>query len=215
MAAPTTGFKTIVRTTAATAYDTKAERLAAWAGLSTIDTGANPLDFSTVDISGGAANSLVFYLAWKVTANGGNTLVDNFRIWDETGSPDGWGFTQAATKLYMASLKFEAAGTYGTAYVINAVTSTYNDGTYGFGGSIPGVNGIARAGAPSQNAYSGVGGTNIDITTIGTTDDWVGVALYLAVGAGEVTGTYKGSATSTPPATVGKEFAGSFQYDYS
>ena len=200
MAAPTTGFKKFARTKAVADLDTLAERIGATVGwgsgdFTTVDTGANPLDMGTIDISGGAANSLVFYLTWKPTANGGNTLVDNFRLWCETGSPDYWGFTLAGTYLKMAAMKFEA-GTNGQAYVINATTGSYTWAN------------INQAGAGSQNVYSGNGNTSINITTIGTTEDIVGAALYLAVADNEVTGTYQGT-------TSGKEFRGSFRYDYS
>lgn len=196
MAAPTTEFKTFARTTAAIALDTRAERLAAWTGFTAVDTGTNPLDFGTVDISGGAANSLVFYLGWKVTANGGNTLVDNFRIWNEITTPDYWGFTLAGTHLKSAAMKFEVGGVNGQTYVADATTSSY---TY---------TDIEVAGAPVQNVYAGDGATSINITTVGTTDDIVGAALYLAVAAAEITGTYTG-------VTSGKEFRGSFRFDYS
>lgn len=196
MAAPTTAFKTFARTTAVIALDTRAERLAAWAGWTTVDTSSNPLDFGTVDISGGAANSLVFYLGWKVTANGGNTTVDNFRIWNETSSPDYWGFTLAGTHLKKAAMKFEAGGANGQTYAVDAVTGTYT------------FTDIELAGAPAQNCYAGDGATSIDVTTVGTTDDVVGNALYLAVADNEITGTYQGT-------TAGKEFRGSFRFDYS
>lgn len=201
MPSPTSSFKKFLRTKATTDLDTKAERIGATVGwgsadFSTVDTGANPLDFGTVDISGGANNSLVFYLAWKPTAANGNTLADNFRLWDETGSPDYWGFTQAGTNLKMAPMKFESGGANGQLYVINAVTGTYSWGN------------INQAGAPSQNVYSGAGGTSVDLSSIGSTEDIVSAALYLAIATGETTGTYQG-------VTSGKEFRGSFRYDYS
>lgn len=201
MAAPTTAFKKHPRTLVATTLDTLAERLDAtngWASanFTTVDTGANPLDFGTVDISGGAANSLVFYLAWKVTANGGNTLADNFRVWYETTSPDNWGFTLAGTILKQAPMKYETGGANGQLYTVNAVTGTYT------------WSDVNVAGAPAQNAYAGGGATSVNITTIGTTEDLVAVAQYLAVADNETTGTYQG-------VTAGKEFRGSFRFDYS
>lgn len=200
MAAPTTAFKTFSRTKAAGDLDTKAERIGATVGwgsgdFSVVDTGANPLNFGTVDISAGAAQSSVNYLVWKVTANGGNTTADNFRVWIETSSPDNWGFTLAGTLLRQAPIRFEA-GANGQAYTANAVIGSYAWST------------VNQAGAPAQNAYSGAGATSVDITTIGTTEDLVCVAQYLDVAASEVTGTYQGT-------TAGKEFRGSFRYDYS
>lgn len=202
MAVPTTGFKSFSRTKAYADLDTLAERIGSgtgWGsgGFTTVDTGANPLDFGTVDISGGNANSNVFYLTWKVTANGGNTIVDNFRVWNETSSPDYWGFTLAGTMLRMAPIVWNGSPTYGQNYVINATTGTYT------------WSNINTAGAPSQNAYP-AGGTALscNITTIGTTEDLVAMAMYLAVADNEITGTYQGT-------TSGKEFRGSFRYDYS
>lgn len=202
MAVPSTAFKTFVRSKAYADLDTLAERIGAstgWGsgGFTTVDTGASPLDFGTVDISGGAANSNVFYLAWKVTANGGNTLADNFRVWNETTSPDYWGFTLAGTLLRMAPIVWNASPTYGQNYVINATTGTYSWSS------------INIAGAPAQNAYpAGGAALSCNITTIGTTEDLVVSAMYLAVADNEITGTYTGT-------TSGKEFRGSFRYDYS
>lgn len=200
MAAPSTAFKKHPRTLVATTLDTKAERLDStngWgsANFTTVDASANPLDFGTVDISGGANNSLVFYLAWKVTANGGNTLADNFRVWYETTSPDNWGFTLAGTALKQAPIRYEA-GANGQLYAVNATIATYT------------WTDVNVAGAPAQNAYSGAGATSVDISTIGTTEDIVAVAQYLAVADNEITGTYQG-------VTAGKEFRGSFRFDYS
>src|SRR3990172_287421 len=197
MAAPTTAFKTFSRTTATTALDTRAERITAFNSTFTaVDTGANPLDMGTVDISGGAANSLVFYLTWKASNNGGNTLADNFRVWYETTSPDDWGFTLGGTLAKQAAMKFEAGGANGYTYVANATTSSYT------------FSNVNVAGAPAQNAYGGDGALSVNLTTIDTTDDIVSLAQYLAVADNEITGTYQGT-------TSGKEFRGSFRYDYS
>jgi len=160
---------------------------------STVDASANPLDFGTVDISGGAANSLVFYLCWKASANGGNTTADNFRVWYEASTD--WGFTLAGTDLKNQGVRFEA-GSNAELYVQNAVTGTYTWAD------------VDVAGAPAQNAWAGDDGTSVDLTTINTTDDMVCAAQYLAVADNEVTGTYQGT-------TAGKEFGGSFRYDYS
>ncbi|MCJ8328330.1 MAG: hypothetical protein MJK08_14660, partial [Campylobacterales bacterium] len=88
MAIPTTRFREIPNNTATTAVDTTAERLAAIAGESTVSTGSgNEADFGTVDISSGAADSSVLTLLWDVTADGGNTSVDTFKLWL---SSNGW-----------------------------------------------------------------------------------------------------------------------------
>jgi len=82
MVAPTVRFRTFPITVTVAELDTAAERLAAIAGQSVVSTGVgNELDFGTVDISGGAANSLVKMLVWDITADGGNTLVEDFLFW--------------------------------------------------------------------------------------------------------------------------------------
>lgn len=207
MAAPTTGFKNIAITLATTALDTVAERRTEFSNGATISTGAgNEWNFGTVDISGGAANSAVKHAMWKVTANGGNTTVDTFKIWISTASgqpADQWGFAQAGTVFKAVALRYEA-GANGAAYVANADATSYTNWT-----AAGVINPFQVATEPgSQNAYSGAGATSVDITTIGTTEDVVGWEGYLAVAAGETTGTYKGLDS-------GKEFRGNFKYSYS
>lgn len=207
MAAPTTVFKNLSIALAATALDTVGERRTEFASGTTISTGAgNEWNFGTVDISGGAANSLVKMAMWKVTVNGGNTLVDTFILWISTaaGQPaDQWGFAQGATTFKAIALRYEA-GANGALYVANAVTTSYTSFTDA-GSIVP----LQVATAPgSQNVYSGVGATSIDITTIDSTDDVVGWEGFLAVAAGETTGTYKGLDS-------GKEFRANFKYSYS
>jgi hypothetical protein len=92
MAVPTTEFRSIPNATTVAAVDTAAERLALATG-DVVSTGAgNELDFSTVDISGGAANSGVKHCWWEVTADGGNTNVQDFLLWLSSNGFDqaGW-----------------------------------------------------------------------------------------------------------------------------
>lgn len=192
MAAPTTRFRTFPNTTATTAVDTAAERLAAISGESTVSTGdGNELDFGTVDISGGAANSAVKHLIWDVTADGGNTTVEDFRFWLSSN-----GFDQAGTVLKMQPVSGADQGTPSNTenYVANAVVGSYTWAT------------APEADPGSQNVYPSDEGSSMALST--TSDDVVMIALYVACAADETTGTYKG-------VDSGYEFRGSFKYSYS
>lgn len=190
MAAPTVRFRAIPIATAGTAIDTAAERIGVISGSSVVSTGAgNELDFGTVDISGGAANSAVKQLIIDFTADGGNTLVDTFKFWL---SSNGW--DQAGTVLKMRAIQ-GADGTPSLTeeYIANATTASYTFST-------------APEVEPSQNLYPSDEGTSMALST--TSDDALMVALYVAVAASETTGTYKGT-------TSGFEFQHSFKYSYS
>ena len=192
MAAPTIRFRTFPRTVTVAELDTAAERLAAIAGESVVSTGAgNELDFGIVDISGGAANSLVFYLLWDVTADGGNTAVEDFRFWLSTN-----GFDQAGTVLKMQPVSGADQGLPSNTenYVADAVTGSYTWAT------------APEADPGSQNVYPSDEGSSMVLST--TSDDGVMLALHAAIAAAETTGTYKGT-------EAGYEFQNSFKYSYS
>ena len=192
MAPPTTRFRTWAITTATTAVDTAGERLAAIAGESVVSTGSgNELDFGTVDISAGAADSAVKMLMWDVTADGGNTTVETFKFWLSTN-----GFDQAGTTVeYVAISGADQTGASNTEnYIQNATTSSYTFAT--LDESEPGA----------QNVYPSDEGSSMVLST--ASDDTIMVALYAAVAASETTGTYSGT-------TSGFEFQFSFKYSYS
>lgn len=192
MAEPTTRFRDWPITLATTALDTAAERLAAVAGESTVSTGGgNELDFGNVDISGGAANSVVKMCAWDVTADGGNTLVDTFLLWL---SSNGW--DQAGTVLKFQPLSGADQGTPSNTenYVQNAVVGSYTWAT------------MPEAEPGAQNVYPSDEGSSMALST--TSDDAIFWASYCAVAASETTGTYKGTDS-------GYEFQHSFKYSYS
>lgn len=192
MAEPTTRFRDIPLTTATTAVDTAAERLASIAGESVVSTGAgNELDFSTVDISGGAANSGVKTFLWDVTADGGNTTVDTFKFWLSSN-----GFDQAGTvvKYQPLSGADQATPSLTENYVANAVVGSYTWTT------------LDESEPASQNVYPSDEGSSMALST--TSDDVIMTALYVAVAAGETTGTFKGT-------DAGYEFQYSFKYSYS
>ena len=192
MAAPTVRFRTFPITVSVAELDTAGERLAAIAGQSVISTGAgNELDFGTVDISGGAANSLVKMLVWDITADGGNTLVEDFLFWLSSN-----GFDQAGTVLKYQPISGDDQGSPSNTenYIVNAVVGSYTWGT--LDESEPGA----------QNVYPTDEGSSMVLST--TPDDVIMVALYVVVADNETTGTFKGT-------DAGNEFQYSFKYSYS
>ncbi len=192
MATPTTRFREIPLTTVATAIDTAAERLAAISGESAISTGVgNELDFGTVNVSGGAADSLVKTMLWDVTADGGNTVVDTFLFWLSSN-----GFDQAGSVLKFIALSGADQGTPVNTenYVVNAITSTYTFVT------------APESEPGAQNAYPSDEGSSMALST--TSDDVIMWAEYVAIAASETTGTYKGT-------DAGFEFQHSFKFSFS
>ena len=180
MAEPTSRFRLIPNTTATTAVDTAAERKATITSQSVVSTGSgNEVDFGTVDISGGAANSGVKHVLWDITADGGNTSASDFRIWLSTS-----GFDQASTKVkYRAVSGADNGSPSNTAnYVANATTSSYTFSDMAT--SLPGA----------QNAYPTNEASSMALST--TSADVVFWAMYLAIAAGETTGTYSGTTSN-------------------
>lgn len=192
MAAPTTIFRDIPLTTATTAVDTAAERLAAISGESTVSTGiGNELDFGNVDISGGAADSGVKTCLWHVSADGGNTVVDTFLLWLSSN-----GFDQAGSIVNFQPLSGADQGAPSNTenYVANAVIGSYTWAA------------MPESEPGAQNAYPSDEGASMALST--TSDDVIMWAEYSAIAAGETTGTYKGT-------DAGYEFQHSFKYSYS
>lgn len=192
MAAPTTRFRLIPNNTAAAAVDTAAERLATITGESSVSTGSgNEADFGTVDISGGANNSDVLTLLWDVTADGGNTAVEAFKLWLSSN-----GFDQAGSVIKFRALSGADQGSPSNTenYVASATTSSYTWGD------------MPESEPGSQNVYPSDEGSSMVLST--TSDDAIMWAMYAAVAASETTGTYKGTDT-------GYELQFSFKYSYS
>lgn len=192
MAEPTTRFRDWPIATTAAELDTSAKRLAAVSGESTVSTGdGNELDFGTIDISSGAANSAVKVCAWDVTADGGNTTVETFKLWLSSN-----GFDQAGTVVKFQPLSGgdNAAPSNTENYVANAVVGSYTWAD------------MPEAEPGTQNVWPTDEGSSMALST--TSDDVVFWAEYLAVASGETTGTYKGTTTDY-------EFQHSFKYSYS
>lgn len=192
MAEPTTRFRKIPLTTAVADIDTAAERLAAITGESVVSTGAgNEADFGTVDISGGAADSGVQTILWDVTADGGNTTVETFKLWLSSN-----GFDQAGSVIKFQPLSGGDQGTPSSTenYVVNATTVSYTWAN------------MPESEPGSQNVYPSDEGTSMVLST--TSDDVIMWAMYAAIASGETTGTYSGT-------TSGYELQHSFKYSYS
>ena len=192
MAAPTTRFRLIPQDTATTALDTAAERLGTITGESVVSTGSgNEVDFGTVDISGGAANSDVKTVLWDVTADGGNTSVDTFKLWLSSN-----GFDQAGSVMKFQPLSGadQSSPSNTENYVADATTSSYT------------WSDMPETEPGSQNVYPSDEGSSMTLST--TSDDVIMWAMYLAIADNETTGTYKGTDS-------GYELQMSFKYSYS
>lgn len=194
MAAPTARFRLIPQDTAVADIDSPAERIAAIAGQSIITTGAgNEVDWGTVDISGGAANSTVKTMLWDITAHGGNDTVETFKLWIPAASI---GFTEAASVVKVQPLCGDDGTPVNTEkYIVNGVVGSYTWAT------------MDETEPGAQNVWPSDEGASMDISS-GASDDAIMWALYLAIANGEVTGTYSGD-------TAGKELQFSHRFSYS
>jgi hypothetical protein len=192
MAEPTTQFRLVPQNTTVAALDTATERLAAIAGESVVSTGAgNEADFGTVDISGGAANSGVLTLLWNVTALGGNTTFETFKLWLSDN-----GFDQAASVLKVQPL----CGDDGTPVNTEKYKANAGTGDYTFANMVEAEPGAINIWPTDEGTSMGATGA--------TSDDVIMWAMYCAIAAGETTGTYKGT-------DAGMELQFSFKYSYS
>jgi hypothetical protein len=192
MAEPTTRFRLFPNDTAEADLNTPAKRLAAVTGQAVKSTGAgNEADFGTIDISAGAANSGVLTLAWDVTADGGNTTVETFKLWLSSN-----GFDQANSKIKMQPLSGadQASPSDTENYEADAVVGDYTWAD--MPGSEPGA----------INVWPSDEGTSMVLST--ASDDVVMWAMYAAIAAAETTGTYRGT-------VAGYELQFSFKYSYS
>ena len=172
--------------------DTAAERLAAIASQAVVSTGnGNEADFGTVDISSGAANSAVQTILWDVTAGGGNTVVEAFKLWLSSN-----GFDQVGSVIKMRPLSGadQVSPTNTANYVANAVVGSYTWAD------------MPESEPGAQNVWPSDEGTSMALST--TSDDVVMWAMYAAIAASETTGTYRGT-------EAGYELQFSFKYSYS
>jgi len=192
MAEPTTRFRLIPQTTAAAALDTAAERLAAISGEAVVSTGeGNEVDFGTVDISGGAADSDVKTVLWDVTADGGNTVVEDFKFWLSSN-----GFDQAGSVMNFQPLSGADQETPSDTenYIAEAGVEDYSWAT------------APESEPETQNLFPSDEGSSMALDT--ASDDVLMWAMYLAIASGETTGTYRGTVTDY-------ELQMSLKYSYS
>ncbi len=193
MAAPIVQFREILLSTPEASLNTEAKRLASITGQIIRSTGAgNEADFSTVDITAGAADSRVVNILWHVSDADGHTLASNFKFWASS-----LGFDDAATKVRMQPLSGADQGSPLDTenYVVNATPASYGSWTD-----------MPETEPASQNVFPSDEDGQMAMVT--TTDDAVMTALYIAVAAGETPGQYRGT-------DAGLELQFSFKYSYS
>ena len=196
MPAPDTIFKTFTRTNAVTETNTAAKRMGTpgLTGEATVAATGAPLDLGIIDISGGQADSTVENMLWRVTGDQGNTLVEDFGAWQLTSQH---GFTIGTSDLKLQELMGDE-GTPGSPqlkYVTSAIVGSYADWA-----TIPTTEGAEVVLHPTDT------GTSMVLST--GSDDAIFWAHYIAVAAGEDTGTYQ-------DLDSGFEFQASFGYSYS
>jgi hypothetical protein len=195
MASPTIQFRLIPQNTPVASLATPTLRKGTITGQSVISTGVgNECDFGLVDISAGANNSDVFTMLWHVADDGGNTLVEAFKLWLSSN-----GFDVAASVLKLQPL----CGNDGTPvltekYILDAIISSYTSWVT-MPESVPG----------SINMWPTDEGTSMVCPgTNGASDDAILWAMYAAIAVAETTGIYKGIDT-------GYELRFSFRVSYS
>lgn len=193
MAEPTTKFRLIPQSIAVAALDTSGKRLAAISGESEISTGSgNEADFGTIDISGGAADSNVLTMLWNVTANGGNTLVETFKLWMSSN-----GFDQVDTVCKARPLMGDDGTPSGDIekYKANAGVSDYT------------FSNMVESEPGAINVWPTDKGTSMSVAG-GASDDAILWAMYLSIASGETTGEYSGL-------SAGMELQFSHKFSYS
>ncbi len=203
MAEPTIRLRGGPKNNAETLYDSPAKRIAAITGdyavtAGTPPAGGNELDFGIIDISGGAAESTVTMIRFDITLDQGNTLIEDLKLFlllaDNGFSATVVNFTDGG--LHTVT---EDPNTNTSRYVIDADSTDY-------AGS-PGWLAVPATEPGSLNLYAPDDLTSLTLAADAANDSimW---ANYLAVGAGEVTGTYVAD-------SAGKEFRYSLTYSYS
>jgi len=172
--------------------NTEAKRLGSITGQSVVSTGdGNEVDFGTIDISAGAANSGVKTVLWDVTADGGNTAVEAFKLWLSEK-----GFDQAGSKIKLQPLSGgdQATPSDTENYELNAGVGDYTWGD------------MPESEPGSQNIFPSDEGASMVLDT--ASDDAIMWAMYAAIAENETTGTYKGTTTDY-------ELQFSLKYSYS
>lgn len=204
---PVTEVWEILTSVADTDIDLPTERVALESGQNySTPTPVLPIDFGTVDFSGGDWTSLVEQFLFKCTTAGGNTVMDDCRLWIPETPTDQWGFANVDTKIYETALSTSDVSTKG---ITEAFKTTGDPAVGDYSGwaemvidSLPGSFNMATADR-SATAIS-----STDITSIGTTEDVYITALYMVVDDGEAAGTYTAL-------TSGFEFRMALRFSFS
>jgi hypothetical protein len=185
--APTTEFRQLFTSTAATAIDSAGERATLASSLTelpVVDAGTAALDFGSVSISEGAANSSIQAVIFRVSSfNDTNSVVDNMRFWVTTS----WSST-TTVQWKAVTLGTEGSGSLWVqnpvlgppaSYIFNTLPTTD-----------PGTSNLLTATGELQLVpYSGVAPNQIS--------DWTqAIVMYIAVAADEQLGTYTGTGTN-------------------
>ncbi|RLC83484.1 MAG: hypothetical protein DRJ03_17070 [Chloroflexi bacterium] len=188
MGAPTTEFKQVPVTTDGSTIEDADLRYTAVNGFSAVDVGT-PLDFGSVSISGGAADSSVQAVVFRVSAFNGATDVTNLRFWVT--------YDFIASTVEWASPKLTAT----TEWVQNPTTSSYTYAT------LP----VSEPGSANLNKADGVTANLTAEVPTGSpaySDTTEAMVMYVAVGATENLGTYTGSGGS-------QDFQYNLKFDFS
>jgi len=190
-------MRQIPNSTAVIAVDTAAERIGVISGSAIVlmgdpPTADSPLDFGTCDISGGAASSDVATALWDVTADGGNTTAEGFKLWLLAADN---GMSAGSSVCDYEALSGDDQGTPSSTenYIVSATASSYT------GNAMP-------ATEPAQNLWPSDEGTSMALST--TSDDAIFFAIWWDIAAGETTGTYEA-------ADSGYELRFSYEFSYS
>lgn len=192
MAIPTVRFREIPNSTATTDIDTPAKRLADITGQAIRSTGAgNEANFGIVDISNGEANSALLTLLWDVTADGGNTQVENFKLWL---SSNGFDVAASVIKFVPLSGADQTSPVNTENYIADAGIQDYT------------FSDMPESEPGTQNVFPSDEGGSMVLST--TSDDVIMWAMYAVIGDNETTGTYSG-------VTPGYELQFSFKFSYS
>ena len=202
MSVPTTKFTVLLNNgDLITSTATPALRRAAITGEVTKSTGGgNEVDFGSVDITGGPADSDLWHTTFRVLTNGSNTTVDNVRLWVSTEGLD-QALSVGRFRALSGSDETTATNTQNIKATNPVIIADYTFADMDTADSGAGTNNMWSPG-PSDDV------TSMDITTIGSTDDMYLWVFYIHVDSGETLGTYSGL-------TASFELQFSFLYEYT
>lgn len=189
MAAPTGIYYEIAMDAATAALDSDTERLAYTGDGEVDDGGSDDLSFGSVNIAGGAANSALNAMLWRVSAWNSNTSITNFRFWVTEN------FAQAASKMKWVHCMLDATSEWVPSATISSYSAAPNGGWADMDESEPAANIV------------GADGSSTTITAAAD-DTLEAMVMYAAIAASETLGTYTGTGGSY-------DLQFSLKFDYS